>query len=398
MYTACASAASDGGLQHSDVNKGLDMHTVTVRTGSVFQDGDRSNWNIFQGGWDLSSVFGTVALCVQGPAGFKENFFKCRALARCECLQASIPPGRPDGPSCGRHHRQRPLHPGGAHALPQTKASLDKVAKSLREVRAARESGGPLPAQRHRCVEECLKSDDPVMVGLMLLALQVDLDTRLQRLATLHEAAKNSATAAAAGGPDPVLSALGEDGRNRLMWEYYKAYVHKRPKYGKPVAMAYKPGSYLQQLHAILVHHFAKPGSRPENARPLPHMKSPKALRDALCRWCVFWTQTRPPFFRDGPRADWTAEQWEALPMHSLPGEDIQRYPVYENDACRVEEAEEDGDTEDEQAADGDEGTGEDTRPVNEVALQRLSHQRKAARHEVPEMETEQESGDEVEP
>ena len=30
MYTACASAASDEGLQHSDVNKGLDMHTVTV--------------------------------------------------------------------------------------------------------------------------------------------------------------------------------------------------------------------------------------------------------------------------------------------------------------------------------------------------------------------------------
>ena len=79
---------------------------------------------------------------------------------------------------------------GGAHALPQTKASLDNVAKSLREVRAARESGGPLPAQRHRCVEECLKSDDPVMVDLMLLALQVDLDTRLQRLARLHEAAK----------------------------------------------------------------------------------------------------------------------------------------------------------------------------------------------------------------
>ena len=30
MYTACAAAASDEGLQHSDVNKGLDMHTVTV--------------------------------------------------------------------------------------------------------------------------------------------------------------------------------------------------------------------------------------------------------------------------------------------------------------------------------------------------------------------------------
>ena len=205
------------------------------------------------------------------------------------------------------------------------------------------------------------------MVGLMLLALQVDLDTRLQRLATLHEAAKNSASAVAAEEPDPVLSALGEDGRNRLMWEYYKAYIRNRPKYGKPVAMSYKPGSYLQQLHAILVHHFAKPGSSPENARPLSHMKNPKALRDALCGWCVFWTQTRPPSFRYGPRADWTAEQWEALPMHSLPGEDVQRHPVYENDACRAEEAEEDGDSEDEQAVDGDEGTGEDARPVSKA-------------------------------
>ena len=43
-------------------------------------------------------------------------------------------------------------------------------------------------------MEECLKSNDPVMVGLMLLALQVDLDTRLQRLATLHEAAKSGKT------------------------------------------------------------------------------------------------------------------------------------------------------------------------------------------------------------
>ena len=83
--------------------------------------------------------------------------------------------------------------------------------------------------------------------------------------------------------------------------------------------------------------------------------------------------------------------------MHSLPGEDIQRHPAYENDACRAEEAEEDDDTEDEQAADDDEGTVEDARPVSEVALHRLTHQRKAARHEVPELETEQESGDEEE-
>ena len=340
----------------------------------------------------LAEAQGGAAAAAARPAGasapssaadaFKQAFLQAgRTALRPEDITANV----------------RSILNGGAHALPQTKASLDKVAKSLREVRAARESGDPLPGKRHRCVEECLKSDDPVMVGLMLLALQVDLDTRLQRLATLHEKAKNGATGAAAGGPDPVLSALGEDGLNRLMWEYYKAYVHKRPKYGKPVAMAYKPGSYLQQLHAILVNHFAKSGSSPENASPLPHMKNPKALRDALCRWCVFWTQTCPPFFRDGPRADWKAEQWEALPMHSLPGEDIQRHPVYENDACRAEEAEEDDDAEDEQAADDDEGTVEDARPVSEVALHRLTHQRKSARHEVPELETVQESGDEEE-
>ena len=54
------------------------------------------------------------------------------------------------------------------------------------------------------------------------------------RLATTHEAAKKSAAAAAAVGPDPVLSALGEDGLNRLVWQYYKANVHKRPKSGLP--------------------------------------------------------------------------------------------------------------------------------------------------------------------
>ena len=223
----------------------------------------------------LAEAQGGAAAAAARPAGgsapssaadaFKQAFLQAGRMAlRPEDITANV----------------RSILNGGAHALPQTKASLDKVAKSLREVRAARESGDPLPGKRHRCVEECLKSDDPVMVGLMLLALQVDLDTRLQRLATLHEAAKNSAAAAAADGPGPVLSALGEDVRNRLMWEY-----------------------------------FAKPGSSPENARSLPNMKKPKALRDALCGWCVFWTQTRPPFFRYGPRADWTAEQWEALPI-----------------------------------------------------------------------------------
>ena len=195
----------------------------------------------------LAAAQGGAAAAAVRPAGgtapsaaadaFKQAFLQAGRMAlRPEDITANV----------------RSILNGGAHALPQTKASLDKVAKSLREVRAARESGDPLPGKRHRCVEECLKSDDPVMVGLMLLALQVDLDTRLQRLATLHEAAKNSATAAAAGGPDPVLSALGEDGLNRLMWEYYKAYVHKRPKYGCDLEMKFVAIQFTDTLHQTL--------------------------------------------------------------------------------------------------------------------------------------------------
>ena len=58
--------------------------------------------------------------------------------------------------------------------------------------------------------------------------------------------------------------------------------------------------------------------------------------------------------------------------MHSLPGEDIQRQPVYEKDACRAGDAEEDSDSADEQAVDGDEGTGSDgsgAAPTSRAAL-----------------------------
>ena len=70
--------------------------------------------------------------------------------------------------------------------------------------------------------------------------------------------------------------------------------------------------------------------------------------------------------------------------MHSLPGEDIQRQPVYENDVCRAVEAEEDGDSADEQVVEGDEGPDDVARPNS-----------KAARHEgkeaVPELVSDKE-------
>lgn len=139
---------------------------------------------------------------------------------------------------------------GGARMLPQTKTSLNAVAKSLREVFDARKNEpAEMPSKMHRCVAECLKSEDTVMVDLQLLALQVDLDARLQRLANLEAGAKQQGQERAGCRPDPVLLALGDDGKDRFMWEYYKAYCVKRPSYGKPVAMAHKPGSYVAQLY-----------------------------------------------------------------------------------------------------------------------------------------------------
>jgi len=47
---------------------------------------------------------------------------------------------------------------------------------------------------------------------------------------------------------DPVLVALGDENRSRLMWKYYKSYVQKRLPYGKAARMPYKPGSHVGQL------------------------------------------------------------------------------------------------------------------------------------------------------
>ena len=75
------------------------------------------------------------------------------------------------------------------------------------------------------------------------------------------------------------------------MWEYYKAYCAKRPAYGKPAAVPYNRGSYVQQPHTILKSHLSD-----HHVDHLQHMKTRKTFCDVLCGWCVYWTQTRPPF------------------------------------------------------------------------------------------------------
>ena len=78
---------------------------------------------------------------------------------------------------------------------------LARAARLMREVRQAREEQTPLPAKKHRCVAKCLSNEDAVMVDLQLLALQADLDARLQRLASLAQAAKRREAEHVAAGP-----------------------------------------------------------------------------------------------------------------------------------------------------------------------------------------------------
>ena len=158
------------------------------------------------------------------------------------------------------------------------------------------------------------------MVDLQLLALEADLDARLSRLREMaRKAGTNVDSGTSKDVPDPVLVALGEKGRARLMWEYHKTYVSKRPAYGKAARMSYKPGSYVGQLYVILSHHLGAQSSK--------HLSSASTLRDFLADWCLFFSHCRPPFVPVGPRANLSVEDWESLPMHEMEGADMQRLP-----------------------------------------------------------------------
>ena len=49
----------------------------------------------------------------------------------------------------------------------------------------------------------------------------------------------------------PVLSRLGHKGRFRLLWEYYKAYSHKRPALDAPAILHCGPGTYMSDLYVL---------------------------------------------------------------------------------------------------------------------------------------------------
>jgi hypothetical protein len=143
-----------------------------------------------------------------------------------------------------------------------------------------------------------------------------DLEKRL----AVARAAKQSQNAGGCGSeapdkyaPDPVLVAMGDKGRDRALWEYYKASVIKCPAFGQRTHMPFDSKSYIGQLFSAM-----KLGLAVDEQRRCKHLQTAKKLRDFVVAWCHFYAHTSPPFVHLGNKKDWTSVQWEQLPMHEL--------------------------------------------------------------------------------
>ena len=82
--------------------------------------------------------------------------------------------------------------------------------------------------------------------------------------------------------PDEVLTAMGEEGRLRALWEYYNVCCETRPGFAmltyKPAMLTYKEGSY--DLFHTLQEHLSS-----EQLSGCLAMQGPKHLRDFMVVW-----------------------------------------------------------------------------------------------------------------
>jgi hypothetical protein len=202
-----------------------------------------------------------------------------------------------------------------AHSLPGSLAALMPIRKQIAVVRERLVKGELMPDKLHRTIRACMSARGDALRDAMLVALELDLGVRITALADKTAATKCITDSSAAGArrPDPVLQAMGVDGRGRALWEYYKACAAKKPVYGTRAYMSHGPGSYIGQLHASLTALLD-----PRVVQDTKHMHSPKALRDFVVSWCFFWQCCKPPFQTGGERGQWVADQWEELPMHEI--------------------------------------------------------------------------------
>jgi len=265
-----------------------------------------------------------------------------------------------------------------AHALPGSMAALKPIQKQISVVRACVANSEPVPDKLHRTIRACLAATSAAARDAMLAALELDLGVRIAALADKNAAMKQNthSTAADARGPDPVLKAMGVDGLDRALWEYYKADAAKKPIYGQRAWMSYAPESYIGQLHASL-----SVLLDPRVVQSSPHMHSPKALRDFVVGWCFYWQCCRPPFQREGDRAHWTCDQWELLPLHEIEDADGSRVLLRCSSVNDDAEHESDGEVPTiDVAAGGDDDEGHVVACERQMVLTMVAEARAAAR------------------
>lgn len=203
-----------------------------------------------------------------------------------------------------------------AAALPKSLEALRAIEKNFVQAEMAVREGCMLPHKLVKSVRPCVEQQDSEVQKAMFAALKADLEKRL----AVARAAKQSQNAGGCGSeapdkyaPDPVLVAMGDKGRDRALWEYYKASVIKCPAFGQRTHMPFDSKSYIGQLFSAM-----KLGLAVDEQRRCKHLQTAKKLRDFVVAWCHFYSHTRPPFVHLGNKKDWTSVQWEQLPMHEL--------------------------------------------------------------------------------
>ena len=146
-----------------------------------------------------------------------------------------------------------------AHKLSSTADPLRKILRCLDALAAFERDGGELP-KLHAAVKEVREVSDPARRAALLNALRVETGDAIQRCGTKGAAEREKRTRdeAAQNGAarlqlHPVLSRLGHKGKFRVLWEYYKAYTHKRPALDALAILHCLPGTYMSDLYEHMV-------------------------------------------------------------------------------------------------------------------------------------------------
>ena len=209
--------------------------------------------------------------------------------------------------------------PKGADSLRKIRASLDllQVAQRQKDPELWIDDQGVLqPAAWVRKLHQTVKATICLADATMREARQNTLRTAIEEgLSSARKGTSGRGGADSAGveraTPILVLRVLGEAGRRRLMWEYYKAWCVQKPELSKAATLTYADGSYMQTLYQAVSEHLHDVGLSGNK-----EMASVKSFRDLLGRWCLLGSHYLPPFKRQmSETRAWSADVWDQLPL-----------------------------------------------------------------------------------